>query len=163
MVAADLESIKVLARYVAVGADVYDIETLDRAAQMLDRSRYDAPSDHRLAQADLVGDQKATGSVGQIEPLEYVVHRRALKILQTGECLGSTHDRIGMVLHLRLPTRLRATLIDCQTSRNSAGNERLPSSVAERSFTSEPTASIFVGSPSKARSSSSSSGVSAVR
>jgi hypothetical protein len=58
---------------------------------VIDCSRNHASRDKRLTQSDLIRDEKASRRFLAVEPLENVIHRRTLEVLEAGEngsCIG---------------------------------------------------------------------------
>ena len=90
----------VLAGYVSIRANVYDIDALDFIPEMIDCLGNDATCYQRLPQTDLVRDQETPCVVLVcIQAAECVINRAELKILQRFEGPGGVRSAMAGAVH----------------------------------------------------------------
>ena len=90
----------VLACDISIGANVYDIDSLDIVPEMIDCLSDNAACHQRLSQTDLVRDQETPCVVLVcIQAAECVINRAQLKILQRFEGPGGVRSAMAGAVH----------------------------------------------------------------
>jgi hypothetical protein len=82
----NVEAIQVLIGDSRIGTDIDDIDPRHGRLQVPDGLRNNSARNHRLSESHLVSDEKSVrGIIVQEHPVEYVLHRPSLKVLEAIE------------------------------------------------------------------------------